>query len=205
MPVDPGDIVRAVASFVLADGTIAQNILHFIASFGSQATDATVLTAIKQYIQDLYVAIDGHIDANVAVDLCWAHVVEFDEGEGDWITARLIGSTSPAITFTSSVDPQPNQISPVLVANTTRPKTRGRKFLLPFSDNSADGSEWTSTVLTDLTTSLNHLLADEAVSAGNWLSPGVPRAGVDDFREFTNGSVSSIVGTQRRRKPGVGF
>jgi hypothetical protein len=42
------------------------------------------------------------------------------------------------------------------------------------------------------------------VSAGNTLNPGVPRETLDNFKPFTEGVANIILGTQRRRTPGVG-
>jgi hypothetical protein len=198
------DILKLVAEFVLADGTIAQNIMHFLADFTDPQTDVGVLNQCENYVEDLYDALDTYIDADVSVNAGTLHVMVFDSGESKWVTDRLVGYYTPDISFQSTGDPLPNQIAPVLVANTLRPKTRGRKFLLPLADDAADGSDWVTAVITALTTSLNHLIADQSISTGNVLSPGVPRVGVDSFQEFTDGVVNSIVGTQRRRKPGVG-
>lgn len=131
MPVSNGEIVKAVAEFVLADGTIAQNILHWLAVSSGDMSDANILSAVAQYIEDLYDSVDTYIDSTVLVNLATVHVVDWDPVGGEWVTDRLIGTTLPSITFTSAVDPQPNQISAVIVGNTARPKTRGRKFFCP--------------------------------------------------------------------------
>jgi hypothetical protein len=128
----------------------------------------------------------------------------WESGLGKWVTGTLVGSILPTFTHTSTTDPFPNQIAPVLVANTTRPGSFGRKFLMGCVEEMADGSELEAAAITAMGNALNHYIADENISTNNDLVVGVIRKGVNDFREFTDGQVNSIVGTQRRRKPGVG-
>ncbi len=205
MSVQDGDILKAVLEFVLADGTIIQNIVHWVAEFITPQSEVDVLSAAKQYGEDLYDEIDTWVDLNVVVNPMTLHELEWDAVEGLWVVDRLIGITTPSITFTGATDPLPHQCSAVLVGNTARPKSRGRKFLPPFLDLAADGSDWVSAVLTGLGLALNHYLADEVVTASNDLSPGVPRTAANEFLPFGTGIVNSIVGTQRRRKPGIGM
>ncbi len=205
MAVQDGDVIKAVLEFVLADGVIVQNILHWIAEFLAPQTEVDVLSAAEQYAEDLYSEVDQYVDSNVVVNPMTVHEIAWDETDGEWQTDRLIGTTVPSITFTGATDPLPNQTSAVLIGNTARPKSRGRKFLLPFLDNASDGSLWVSAVMTALGLALNHFLADETVTASNVLSPGVPRTSEDLFLPFGTGVVNSVVGTQRRRTPGRGI
>lgn len=204
MAVVNGEVVKAVIEFVLANGAIIQNIIHFIAEFTSEQTDPDVIDAVETYADEMYEDVEAYVDQAATVNPMPVSIVEFDAGEGGWVVDRSLGTGVLTITPASIANPLPNQNSAVLVANTNRPKSRGRKFLAPFGDTDADGSEWGSTVLTNLALSLAHYLADETVSGDSRLSPGVPRAGVDEFLKFTDGLVNSVVGSQRRRKLGVG-
>jgi hypothetical protein len=204
MSVSTGDIIKAVLEFVLYDGTIIQNILHFIADFTSDQTDQAVIDACETYAEGLYSEIDQYVPSATTVNDMPVQEVEWNAEEGEWLVVRLLGNASPTITFTGASDGLPNQCSAVLVGNTQRPKSRGRKFLAPFIETAATASEWAAPVVTALGLALNSYLADETVSGDNKLSPGVPRSSVNTFLEFTNGVVDSIVGSQRRRKPGEG-
>lgn len=205
MTVQTGEIIKGVAEFVLADGVIIQNVYHFASVFAAPQSDFDVINGVNDYVEDIYDDFDQYVDENVTVNPLIVHVVAFDGGEGIWVTERLLGSTIPDITFTGVTDPLPHQCSPVLVANTGRPKTRGRKFLPPLLDTAADGPDWIGAVVTALGAALVNYLATEVLSANNVLTPGVPRTEENFFNGFTNGIVNSIVGTQRRRKPGVGI
>ena len=204
MAVLTGEVIKAVAEFVLDDGSIIQNIFHFACVFVAEQAEALVVAAVKGYIEDIYAAIDAYISDTVTVNDFNVHVVEWDVSEQGWEVVRFVGADTPAITFTSLDDPLPNQMAAVLVANTYRPKSRGRKFLVPFVETAALAGDLIGAALTALGIALNHYLADENISIGNDLSPGVPRAGVETFLIFSDGVVNSILGTQRRRKPGIG-
>ena len=205
MPVANGEVIKAAAEFVLADDTICQNVFKFIANFISTETGSAVLSAIQQYIEDLYTPILAYISSGVSVNPAEVDVVAWDAGVSDWVVDRTIGITTPSLTFTGAAEALPNQVAGILVANTLRPKTRGRKFLIPFTEGASSGSDIGSAVLTALATSLSHYLADETVSGSNVLSPGVWREGVNDFQEFTDGIVNTTLGTQRRRSRGIGI
>jgi len=204
MPVGDTEVIKGVLEVSLPDGTIAQNVYHFICSFLANQTDGAVVAAVEGYIEDIMGAVSTYLSDGITIAITPVNVVKWDSTTSKWIVDRLLGNIEPSFTHTNTDDDFPNQIAPVLVANTNRPKTRGRKFLPGFVETSALGGDLVAAAITAMGTALNHYLADEQVTVNNDLSPGVPRDGVDDFREFTDGSVNSVVGTQRRRKPGVG-
>lgn len=204
MPVNDGEYLKGVCEFELEDGTIAQNVFFFVANFVSEESNTSVVSAIEAYIEDIYNSISGYLSDGFTINAGPIHKMTWDDVTAKWVVEALLGNVLPTITHTDTSDPFPNQIAPVLVANTQRPKTRGRKFLMGTVEAMADGSHLESAAVTAMGTALNHYLADETVSGSNALSPGVLREGVESFKAFTDGSVNSVVGTQRRRKPGVG-
>lgn len=204
MTVDNGDIIKGAFEMELADGTIAQNVYYWKAVFTGPQTNSAVKAAVKQYVEDMYTPVLGTVVNSVTMNPCEVDKIAWDPTEGIWKVTEQIGSTLPSLTFTNGGEQAPNQVAPIVRANTDRPKTYGKKFLIAFGESALVGSDLTTAVLTALATTLAHYLADETVAGADVLSPGVPRKGVNDFREFTDGVVNSVVGTQRRRKPGVG-
>lgn len=204
MAVDNGDIIKAVFELELDDGTKAQHAYHFKAVFTAQQTNSAVRAAVKQYVEDIYTPLLGSVVNTVTVNPTEVDKIAWDPTEGIWKVSEQIGSTLPSLTFTNGGDQAPNQVAPLIRANTSRPKTYGKKFLIGFGEASMAGSDLTGAVLTALATTLAHYLADETVAGADVLSPGVPRKGVNAFEEFTDGVVNSVVGTQRRRAPGIG-
>jgi hypothetical protein len=204
MAVSDGDFLKAVVQFTLDDGTIAQNVFWFKAAFVADQVNSAVLSAIEGYVEDIYNAVSAYLSNTFNIDLSYVHKMTFNPTLAKWVTGTLVGSILPTITHTNTDDPFPNQIAATLVANTTRPGSFGRKFLMGCVETMADGSELVSAAVTAMGNALNHYIADETVSGSDQLVVGVLREGVEQFLEFTDGQVNSIVGTQRRRKPGVG-
>lgn len=204
MGVSNGEFLKAVCQFTLGDGTIAQNVFWFKAAFVADQLNSAVLSAIEGYVEDIYNAISTYLSNTFSIDLGYVNKMVWDTGLGSWVVGTLVGSINPTITHTNTDNPFPNQIAPVLVANTTRPKSRGRKFLMGCVETMADASDLVTAAVTAMGTALNHYLADENISTNNDLVVGVLREGANQFLEFTDGQANSIVGTQRRRKPGVG-
>lgn len=204
MSTTDGDILKGVLELELEDGTIAQNVFYFQASFQTTQSDSAVAAAIESYIEDIYDAVVSFLSDGFTINPSYVHEVAYNSETSQWETVRLLDVINPSFTHTNTDDPFPNQIAPVLVANTTRPSSFGRKFLMGFVETAALGGDLTTSALTALATALASYIADETISAGNDLIVGVPRSHNSTFLTFTDGVVNSIVGTQRRRKPGVG-
>jgi len=204
MTVNDGDIVKAFIEFELEDGTIAQNVFYWIANFLSSESNSAVVSAVVDYMEDIYNDVSTYLSDGFSINLSKVHTITWDSDVEKWVTTLLLGTGLPSVTHTNTDDPFPNQIAPVLVANTNRPGTRGRKFLMGMVETMADGGDLVTGAVTAMGNALSDYIADETVSGSNVLSPGVPRSDANAFKEFTDGEVNSIVGTQRRRKPGVG-
>lgn len=204
MTVANGDIIKAVFEIITQESTITQMILHFLAVFIEDQTNQDVLDAIEVYEEDLLTPLLAQIDAATSVGSCPVNLVEWNATQGLWETSELLGYTTPDLTFTGTLEDLPYQCAAVLVGNTTRPKSRGRKFIPCMQEGASTGSDWGAGILTSLATCLAAYLADETISGSNVLQPGVPRSAANTWLGFTDGSVKSTVGTQRRRVPGIG-
>jgi len=206
MTTETNQILHAVAGILMPDNVVAQMVFHFLTDFTANQDDNTVCSAIEGYIEDILSAVNGQVASAVTTILDYVHEVEWNAVSGVWETKRLVGTVEPSESFSGASELLPWQNAAVLTANTLRPKTRGRKFIPAFTEGMSDGdSEWTSTALAGLATALAAYIADETISAGNDLIVGVPSTVDGQFYPFTDGEVVDIVGSQRRRKPGVGI
>jgi hypothetical protein len=204
MAVSNGDILKVFLELVLGDGTIAQNVFHMRADFTDDRSDTSVLSAVQGYLESIYDEIDTYLADDFTINPSWLNKVAWDPTSSKWLTTYLVGIFTPSFTHTNTDDPFPNQIAPVLVANTYAPKTRGRKFVMGFVESAADAGNLLTTPLADLAVAGSKYITPFEVVVGEELTPGVPDANSGTFHVFRSGSVNSIVGTQRRRKPGVG-
>lgn len=204
MSVANAEVVKAAAEFVLPDGTITQLIIHFLADFVADQANADVIHSIEDYVEDILTAVASYLKSTITTNPMEVSAVVWDAVQGIWEVSRSIGQGSITWPGTSTGQLLPNQVAPVLLANTGRPKTRGRKFIPGFVEDSTEASTLNSGAMTALGTALNHYIADEMISVGNELIVGVPSTVTGDFESFGAGDVNDIIGSQRRRKPGVG-
>jgi len=204
MAITDGEVLKAVAEVILADGTITQMVFHFLTSFIADQTNSAVVAAIVGYVEDIMDAVNAYTASTADFNPMEVNVVEWDGTEAEWLTTRYVGQDTPTWTGAAGGDILPNQVAPVLMATTLRPKTRGRKFLPAFAETASQGSTIITAVMTTLATALAHYIADESISANNDLIVGVPSGVTGTFKEFSVGDVSDVIGSQRRRKPGVG-
>lgn len=204
MAVNDGDILKVVVSLILDDGTIAQNVFHYLAELVAQQTNADILDALETQMESLYATIDDQIADSVTMDTMEVDTVAWDAGEGEFLTVQNIGERTPTVTFAALGEALPNQMAATMGAYTTYPKVRGRKAFPSFNEASADIGELDTQALVDLGLCLAEYLEDITVSAQNTLSPGVASVSTAAFRAFGSGWINSTLGTIRRRKPGYG-
>ena len=203
MPLVNGDVLRTTMVFKLQDDTIMQNIFHHKASIADSVEDGVALAAIQTWAEDLYATLNDKVYAEVAPLIATVDVVAWDLLK--WEVVRNVGSFLPVFVPSDLTDPMPNQNSPFITFKTTRPKTRGKKFLFPMTENNFVGSTLSGPLVTAITEFGAKVLADIILVAVDKLVPGVPRSASDAFFEFVLSVVTNIVGSQRRRRPGVGI
>lgn len=117
---------------------------------------------------------------------------------------ELIGYFTPTISMVNASDELPNQCSAFVTLYTSRPKSRGRKFVIPFGEDTQDGTYLTAAALTDMTDFADELLDNVVFDVLEYFVPGIPREAVELFLDFTTAVVTNLLGSQRRRRPGVG-
>lgn len=145
-----------------------------------------VLTPIRSYISTLWTA-EG-------VDV-------YNWVAGEW---AFIGTQSWSWNGSSSADILPYQVAAVLLGKTLAKRKLGRKFIAGFTEGASTGASFTGAVLTALGTSALAYVTAYTSSAGSVWAPGIQTKG-GTWYSFTGGAVSSLVGSMRRRKPGLGI
>lgn len=204
MTVDNNDKLKVVWEATLDDGSIIQNVYYLIAQFLVGQAEGTILTYVEQWIEDAYNDLSAELLTSMTQNICTISEVTWNAADELWEVARLIGYFTPTITFNNATDGLPNQTSAVPVFPTGRPKTRGRKFLPPFGEDRQSDGILISASLAATADYAGEILNGITIGPGNELVSGVIREGVNEFAVFAVAVVSDILGTQRRRKPGVG-
>lgn len=203
MTVTNGDILKLVVQAVLDDGTIAQNVFYLIANLAAPQADQSILNALETWVEDAYDNLDGEIVDDTTFDDIVCDIIEFVAGK--WETSYHVGTEAIDVTPTSIADPLPNQVAPFATFNTTRPKSKGRKYLFSFGEDTVSGSFLNAGSVTNMVAFAADILSTITLAPFNTLVPGIVRKGVDSFLEFQSATVTNVVGTQRRRRPGEGI
>jgi len=126
------------------------------------------------------------------------------------LQARTAGHWVPfdvedfAHTGANSGDPLPNAVSVVLIAVADGLRHVGRKFLGPISEISNVGNYINAGTMVNCAACLLDYISPVTGIGGGTLQPGILGSG-ETFHPFVGGSVSSLLGSMRRRKPGNGI
>lgn len=204
MTVASGDILKATMQVLLADGSIAQNVYHLLAQFAAPQADLSVQNAVEVWLEEMYSELASeHVDT-ITQDICTLQEVQFNDVLDKWEVFRLIGLFIPTITYGNISEALPSQSSAFASFNTARPKSHGRKFLFPFGEDRQAATILISAALTAMADYADVALNNISLGPLNDLVPGIVRTSFDVFLPYTIAIVTDVMGTQRRRRPGVG-
>lgn len=197
------DILRCTIEMSLGDGSIVQNIFHHQRKGIGIISDASHIVNYENWAEAMYAEIAGMIKNDVVMGLASLDLVEFVAGK--WTVTGHIGVFTPTFTPTGVGDMLPNQSSAFVTFPTARPKTVGRKFLLPFEEAWQAGSFLVAGAVTDVVAWADDAVNNITIAAPlDYMVPGVPRTGLDQWEPFTLAVVTNLLGSQRRRRPGEG-
>lgn len=204
MPVYDQEILRLTIRAELDDGSKVMNRKTFKADFDAQQTATAVLNALETWTETLYAYVASYVPNTCELTTCNVDVIEWNATESLWEVARNIGTFLPTDTFSSVGGALPNQVAAFVIGTTVRPKTKGRIFVFPFDEPSQDGGVLISAALTALGNFAAQYILDQTIGTGNTLLSGIVRETVNQWYEFQAAKYGDILGTQRRRRKGVG-
>lgn len=120
---------------------------------------------------------------------------------GGWITV----SEDPIVwTGTGAGDFLPNLVSVVMVAKCFGRRLMGRKFFSGLIESASNDNSLGSAAFTAFAAATVDWIAPFTSTGLSILTPGI-KDKTNAFRPFTSGVVSSLLGSMRRRKPGIGI
>src|SRR5512135_797566 len=120
---------------------------------------------------------------------------------GHWVPYDTVNISKTGV---DSSDPLPNAVATVLLGKASGLRHVGRKFLGGLAENNVTGNTLTAAALIVAATTLAAYITPFTGIGGGTITPGViDNAGT--FHPFVGGVVSSLLGSMRRRKPGVGI
>jgi len=204
MSVVDQDILRVSLNFELGDGTQYQNIFHYIRDGTDPYSDVAHVQAIELEMETLYATIVAQVKNDTVEQLCFVDRIEFNEITDQWEVVENIGTFTPTFTPTGDGETIPYQASPYVVFKTGRPKTVGKKYLFPFIESQQADTILEAAAVTAMVAYGTVVLTGIALGGDVTLTAGVPRTGVGSWFNFEVAVVNDVIGSQKRRRPGVG-
>jgi hypothetical protein len=120
---------------------------------------------------------------------------------GHWVTFDELDFVNAGADLADSI---PNAVSLVLIGKAAGLRKMGRKFIGGLSENVVTGNALTVGALVYAANALVAYITPFTGIGGGTITPGiVDKYGT--FQPFVGGIVSSILGSMRKRKPGVGI
>ena len=204
MAVDPGEIIKAVVTHMIADETVTQSVWYYLLDSAAAVAYGDVIDAVMAKIEDIYDEMASYIHQDTDLTSIILHVWEWSSGLGRWDTGRLIGVDVPTDTFGAAVTAFPNAVAAVMTAFTQDVNVRSRKSFGGLAESFATENEVVAAPLAAMTAALAEWLLPIDLGLGDALHPVCPdKTGVAQYLLY--GLVSGLSGTQRQRKPGEGI
>lgn len=204
MSVVDQDILRISVNFELGDGTQYQNIYHMVRDGQDAYSDAVHVTAIRTKIEAMYATIVAQVRNDVVEQLSFVDRIEFNEITDQWEVVENIGTFTPAFTPANAGEGLPYQSAPYIIFKTQRPKSVGKKFLFPFAESEQDETVLTGAAVTAMVAFGVSVLNALVVGGDATLTMGIVRTGIQTWLSFLVAVVNDVIGSQKRRRPGVG-
>jgi len=206
MPLNADEIVRVTVRFINVVSGDIENVYHFYAGGAVTDSDQDITDAIADYMETAYTGINtvmhGDNDPyDIKVDVVTyaggRETVVRNIGQQGWTMA-----TPPAGTG----DLMPSMDACIVTFRTPRPKSRGRKFIGAITEAVNASGSFSGNPVTYLT----NYAADILTNVGTLTSDLVPcvlsqYGTTPQFAlAITEAIVNTVIGTQRRRRKGVG-
>lgn len=204
MTVIDQDVLRVTANFELGDGTQYQNVYHYIRDGTDVFSDAAHVLAIKGVMETMYATLITMVKNDVVEQLSFVDRVEFNEITDQWEVVENIGVFTPTFSPTGTDDVLPFQSSPYVIFKTQRPKSVGKKFLFPFVEVQQDATILVGGAVTALVNYGAAALGSPSLGGDATLSPVIVRTGINIVLRLLVAVVNDVIGSQKRRRPGVG-
>lgn len=202
MSVVTDTVLRVVASLLMPESVIAQNIFYTLLTGGAGPyDDDDVVSDIKDWIEDIYTSWASIGDSNV--DLNTIQVYKYDSIDDDW---DEVGDEVSSVVGLVAGDLLPHGVAGYTIVRSTDPDVSAMKYWAGLTEASQTEGSWVGATLTQMLAMNAIWLADDtgAITGANF-NPGVWSVKNNSFFEFIDTHlVKGSPAYQRRRKPGVG-
>lgn len=204
MALADGDVLRVTVNFELGDGTQYQNVYHYIRDGTDPQGDPAHIVAVLASVNAMYLTLVSLVRNDVVEQLGFVDRVAYNEITDQWEVVENIGTFTPTWAPTGAGDGLPFQSSPYVVFKTERPKSVGKKFLFPIIESMQAQTILTGPAITAIVAYGVQALIVRQVGGDVTLAPVIIRTGVQTVLRLLVAVVGDVLGSQKRRRPGVG-
>lgn len=181
---------------VLKSGINGDDSMRNVFTVDSDQPDPPDAPDVQGYLDTVYTSdVLGFVSSN------WQSTgvaIESPTGTGQW---QYVAETQLIYAGTSAGEMLPRQSAPVIVGITAS-RRRGKKFICGVIEGGQNGGLLDTVLQTHLVVAAQGYITTYAGTST--LVPGVCKPDGTDFLAFNSFRVDAILGTQRRRKQGVG-
>ena len=203
MAISSGTILKVVASMLMPDNVIAQNVFYAVVTDLLTSDDEDdVVADLVTWVEAMYTELDVYVSTDIASSDI--KVYEYDPTDDDW---DEVGTDTWTDSFASADDMLPHGVAAIAHAKTIDPDTQATKYLPGWGEGSCVESDLSAGAQTAIANFCGVWTAPFGGTAtGGDFSPGVWSTVGVVFKLFNEAFVvNGVVGYQRRRKPGVGI
>lgn len=197
------EVVKVVAKMTDVNGSLIENVFHYLNSTGSTVDDATFLTDIEDELSEEYAIIEGSMPDTLTPLEIECDVVAFSGGELQ--TVHPVGTIAWTTWSggTATGDGLPQGAASQINFPTGSPGVQGRKYFGPLAEAVQNNGNLSSSAQTNLATmAVDFLLG----VSGTWgtMFPVVMSQKYGAAVGLASAVVREVVAYQRRRKSGRG-
>lgn len=202
MAVVDQDFLRVSCNFELGNGTQYQNIYTLVRDGSDPYSDQDHVDGIETWVEAIYAELVGQVKSDTVEQLSFVDKIAWSGTQ--WLVTENIGTFTPTFAPTNVAPTVPHVASPFIIFKTARPRSVGKKFLFPFSEDQQDDTVLTGTAVTQMTAAAAVVLTPIALGGDATLTAGIVRVTEETWLVFDVAVVNDVIGSQKRRRPGVG-
>lgn len=204
MSVIDGDVLRVTCNFELGDGTQYQNVYHYIRDGIDPYSDSSHVASLETAMELAYAELDVYVKNDTTAQLCFVDRVAWNEITDAWEVVENVGTFTPTFSPDGTLDALPYMSAPYVIFKTQRPKSVGKKFLFPFIETAQDSTILVGGAVAAMVAYGVVALSTRVLGGDATLAPVIIRTGVQTVLRLLVAVINDVIGSQKRRRPGVG-
>lgn len=199
--IESGDVIKIVLPFIMPDNVIAQLVMNYIMTIGTDQDEIDVLDDILTQLLVAWLHIEDHVVDGVAGDVAKLSIYDTVLDQWDEKASQAMTGFDGA----SVGEMLPHGAAAVIRFFTEVGRRQGRKFIMGLDESSQVDGTLVASAVTDLV--FFALDWDDVVTSGDAsFKPCTYNELLEDHEGFVQSiAVNTVIGYQRRRKAGVGI